>query len=327
MNLDSARELKQMLATGVLANATTGLRAIAAQPMDQADQPPRSLALGIAPAGQGFRLAVRVQKRAMEGSRELAAIIKHAKGEVDVRYIGRVVKRAAVNLRARHRPLIIGCSTGHFKITAGTLGCFVKSRAGGGGLAMLSNNHVLANENAAKKGDAILQQGRFDGGQDPADIVAKLTNFIRLKKRGTNFVDCAFAEIDAGITTANNKLAGLGKLKGLGAAILDAGTKVAKLGRTTALTRGQVTAFELDNVIIGYDIGDLRFDDQIEIDSGTTQPFSMGGDSGSLIVDADLRAVALLFAGADQGGSHGQGVTYANPLHSVLDALKLDLAL
>ena len=53
-------------------------------------------------------------------------------------------------------------------------------------------------------------------------------------------------------------------------------------------------------------------------------PFS---DGGSLIVGRDKRGVALLFAGSDQGGANGQGLTYANPLRAVLDALKADLAL
>jgi hypothetical protein len=100
---------------------------------------------------------------------------------------------------------------------------------------------------------------------------------------------------------------------------------VAKLGRTTGLTRGRVTAFELDNVVVGYDLGNLRFDDQIEIEGAGTDPFSDGGDSGSLIVDSDLRGVALLFAGGDQGGTNGRGLTYANPLQDVLDHLAVDL--
>ena len=51
------------------------------------------------------------------------------------------------------------------------------------------------------------------------------------------------------------------------------------------------------------------------------------GDSGSLITGADLRAVALLFAGSDQGGANGQGLTYANPIRTVLDSLSLKVAL
>ena len=93
------------------------------------------------------------------------------------------------------------------------------------------------------------------------------------------------------------------------------------------MTDGKVTAFEMDNVVVGYDIGDLRFDNQVEIESSEDGPFSDGGDSGSLIVDAEKHGVALLFAGSDQGGSNGQGLTYANPLRAVLDALEVELAI
>ena len=107
--------------------------------------------------------------------------------------------------------------------------------------------------------------------------------------------------------------------------MLDEGDAVAKVGRTTGLTRGRVTAFELDNVEIEFDLGFLRFDGQIEIEGDGDEPFSDGGDSGSLVVNADLCGVGLLFAGGDVGGSNGRGLTYANPLRTVLDALKVDL--
>jgi hypothetical protein len=225
------------------------------------------------------------------------------------------------------RPLLIGCSVGHHQITAGTLGCFVRRRSGEGGLCILSNNHVLANENRGKKGDSILQQGAFDGGKKPDDIVARLVDFARLKRQGINKVDCAIAEITGNPGAKLTKLRGLGNLVGLGDEFIDEGDSVAKIGRTTGLTRGRVTAFELDNVVVGFDIGNLRFDNQIEIEGADDSAFSDGGDSGSLIVSSDKRGIALLFAGSDQGGTNGKGLTYANPLRAVLDALKIDLVL
>jgi hypothetical protein len=180
---------------------------------------------------------------------------------------------------------------------------------------------------ARKKGDAILQPGDLDGGAAPGDVVGTLTAFVRFKPRGRNLVDCAIAALDGKIRSAQTKIRGLGKLAGLGDAFVDEGDAVAKLGRTTGLTRGRVTAFELDNAIVGFDIGNLRFDDQIEIEGAGADPFSDGGDSGSLILSADRRGIALLFAGGDQGGANGQGLTYANPLRAVLDALEVDLAL
>jgi hypothetical protein len=213
-----------------------------------------------------------------------------------------------------------------FKITAGTLGCFVQPRAGGR-VCVLSNNHVLANENRGKKGDAVLQCGAYDGGQVPDDKVAKLQNFVRLKRQGANEVDCAIAALEEGVPADQTKLHGVGKLAGLGDAFLDEGAVVSKIGRTTGLTHGRVTAFELDNVVVGFDIGAIRFDNQIEVEGADDEPFSDGGDSGSLIIGAEKRGVALLFAGSDQGGANGLGLTYANPLRLVLDALKVDLAL
>ena len=52
-----------------------------------------------------------------------------------------------------------------------------------------------------------------------------------------------------------------------------------------------------------------------------------GGDSGSLIVtDNEARnPVALLFAGSNQGGSNGRGLTYANPIDAVLNNLSVRL--
>jgi hypothetical protein len=255
----------------------------------------------------------------------METIRKKAKGEIDVRYIGQVTKRAALPwYQKMTRPLRIGGSIGHFKITAGTLGGFVRSRDDGSVL-ILSNNHVLANENRAKQGDHILQPGVFDGGQDPGQKVGELHRFVKLKKAGANLVDCAVASIDAEIKFDHRTLTGLGKLAGLGDPVLAAADQVGKVGRTTGTTKGHVTAFELDNVVVEYGLGFLKFDNQVEIESADSNPFSQGGDSGSLIVDTGRAAVALLFAGSDQGGSNGQGLTFANPIRPVLEALKVDL--
>ncbi len=89
--------------------------------------------------------------------------------------------RAQQTPRERFRPVIpSGVSIGHYKITAGTLGTLVKDKRTGDVL-VLSNNHVLANSNDALIGDAITQPGPMDGGGNPADIVAKLERFVRLR--------------------------------------------------------------------------------------------------------------------------------------------------
>ena len=296
----------------------------------------RSIALGIAPYGKEFRLAVRVQRQDLLKSPMIEHIIQQARGEADVRFIGRVDKRilrastdAIPWYQANARPLLIGTSIGHFNITAGTIGAFVKRS---GRSYILSNNHVLANEDQASDGDPILQCGKLDGGKDPHDRVAALRHWVRLKKNGANFIDAALAEIDEGISCEPALLQAIvnganRQVQGIGPAFLDEKEVVYKVGRTTGATRGRVTAFDFDELVVNYDAGNLRFDGQIEIEGIGKRAFSAGGDSGSLIVNSDMQAVALLFAGSDTGGSNGLGLTYANPIHTVLKELKADLLL
>ncbi|HEX9875709.1 MAG TPA: hypothetical protein VGC50_03525, partial [Gammaproteobacteria bacterium] len=279
----------------------------------------------IAPAGRrGVVLAVRVQRRALLDSPEVRKIRALARREVDLRYVGRIQKRAAPWYRRRQRPLLIGCSVGHFRITAGTLGCFVHLRGNDAPL-ILSNNHVLANENRGKIGDVILQPGDYDGGAKDHDVVGHLAAFERLRAGRPNDIDAATASLAPKISIGPSNVRSLGKLTGVAPPLGDVGIRVAKVGRTTGLTRGHVTAFELDDVVISFDNGNLRFDDQIEIEGVGSRPFSDGGDSGSLIVNQAGEGVGLLFAGSDQGGSNGTGLTYANPLSTVLDRLGVDL--
>ncbi len=251
-----------------------------------------------------------------------------AKGEVDVRYVGRIRARAKPWYRSKQRPLLIGSSIGFVAsgfIMAGTLGCFVQSGSSSA-LYILSNNHVLADENRYPRGGPITQPGGLDGGKPTADRVAKLTRFIRLELAQTNFVDGAIAKLNSAIQADVHKLRGIGTLAGQRNSDLQVSDVVHKVGRTTGVRHGRVTAFELDGVAVEYDIGVVSFDNQIEIEGAGSRSFSDAGDSGSLIVDEQMRAAALLFAGGDHGGSNGKGLTYANPIAAVLQALKVKLA-
>jgi hypothetical protein len=267
-------------------------------------------------------------------------LTNQAKGEVDIRLVGRIDKRATTSRRVRARrrarssqavwyrvntrPLLIGASVGHVDVTAGTIGAFVQRQ---GVVCLLSNNHVLANEGQAKSGDAILQRARFDGGRPASEAIGQLAHWVPLTSRGANYSDAAVAFVD--VEHDPRRLRDLtGKdrrLKGLGPALIDEGSFVYKIGRTTGPTKGRVTAFDLDNVVVNYDVGNLRFDGQIEIEGVGAGPFSDGGDSGSLIVNSRMEAVALLFAGSDTGGRNGAGLTFANPIHRVLKDLAATL--
>jgi hypothetical protein len=211
--------------------------------------------------------------------------------------------------KGRFRPAPGGVSVGHFKITAGTIGCLVRK---GNALCILSNNHVLANVNAATIGDPTLQPGPFDGGTVPADVIAKLLAFIPINFAAPNKVDCAIAQTSPNLVTPLDK--GYGKIN-LPVVPCQLNLLVSKCGRTTQFTRGRITDCSA-TVRVGYGTaGTPIFQNQIIIQSLTSNPFSAGGDSGSLIVtDRTKQPVGLLFAGST---TH----TIANPISAVLAAL------
>jgi hypothetical protein len=332
MKIESARALKQEIASDVVPPAVAAISAaggfslttFALHKMTRAEP---LVALGVAQGKRrgDVRLAVRLQRHSLERSTALLQDIrKRAKNEVDIRFVGRIAKHALPWYRQRQRPLQPGSSAGHFKITAGTIGAIARERRTGRDV-ILSNNHVLANENDAKKGDAILQPGVFDMGKLPRDLVAKLTRWIDLKPNGANLCDAAIATIVKDIDADPLIYRGIGRLAGVRVAPMTLGMTVSKVGRTTGVTQGRISAIELDKVVIPYDLGMLSFDDQVEIESTGKRPFSARGDSGSLILDEENRGCALLFAGSETGGQNGGGLTYANPIAIVLKRLAIDL--
>lgn len=213
------------------------------------------------------------------------------------------------------RPVPIGVSIGNVgSCSAGTLGARVLK---GGKPYILSNNHVLAEENEASIGSSIIQPGRYDTSPQcstPAGSgIATLSQFIAISFGGNNTVDAAIA------ATTNDNV-GRGTFQG-GYGEPNKVTRTAavnmavqKCGRTTACTRGTVAAVNA-TINVQYTRGVARFVNQVVI-TGRRGAFSKSGDSGSLIVtdDASANPVALLFAG-------GQTTTIGNPIGAVLSAL------
>jgi hypothetical protein len=235
----------------------------------------------------------------------------------DVIETGRFYAFATPIAQKRLRPTRGGCSCGFQAsgfVMAGTLGCLVTD---GSGRFILSNNHVLADENALPLGSPIFQPGLLDNGNASTDKVARLSKFVTIKKLpAKNEVDCAIAAVLTQNLCSPKFLpkVSLGSTTPIAAAV---GMKVHKHGRTTGYTRGQVVDIAAD-VNVGYDFGTARFIDQIIVigDSGS---FSDSGDSGSLIVDRKTKkATGLLFAGSS---SH----TIANHIENVLSQLGVTL--
>jgi hypothetical protein len=228
---------------------------------------------------------------------------------------------------ARVRPALPGFSIGHHDITAGTFGCLVRDirrccckhehhcgchgshEECPGDYLILSNNHVLANSNLASSGDLILQPGAFDGGIYPSDAVGTLERYepIVFGQAGYNLVDAAVAR-PSHSRNVNPAIIGLFLPRGVGQALV--GQRVVKAGRTTQVTSGRVLAVNATVVVGPYAGGGFGVFAQQIITTG----MSAGGDSGSLLMDRDLNAVGLLFAGSAE-------ITIHNHIASVEAAL------
>lgn len=263
----------------------------------------------------------------------------------DVVQIGKV--HAFQNPKARYRPAMPGISIGHYAITAGTFGAVVRDASTNQRL-ILSNNHVLANSNNASKGDTILQPGRADGGKDPQDRIADLERFVKIAWKGGGDDDddkCPIAAFFESLLNALAAMTGsstrLKQVRSTGPNLVDAavakpindeiiedaimnigavsgtreavvGLKVRKSGRTTGYTEGVINTLDA-TIEVGYGSNVAVFEQQI-----LTNDMSDPGDSGSLIVSEDNKAVGLLFAGSTT-------VTVINPISAVLSALNITI--
>lgn len=213
-------------------------------------------------------------------------------------------------------------------ITAGTLGGLVRDNESGQ-VAILSNNHVLADANEATIGDPILQPGPHDGGTFPGDHIANLTRFVPI-----DFTEGAQNRVDAAIATPLNPSDVVWNTRDIGPqtpAVVrhlsdsDLGLYVHKTGRTTEHTQGFVQAV-FATVRVKYDLFQkATFVDQIIVSqSPAEEDFSNGGDSGSLVYDADNRVIGLLFAGSE-GSEESPATTIVNPINFVLSQLNVKL--
>jgi len=224
----------------------------------------------------------------------------------DVKVVGRLVPQA--DPLAKQKPIESAFSVGHVRITAGSLGAIVKK---GSKRYLLSNSHVLANSGKGKPGDKVLYPGPADGGEDPADWIATLSEAVPFTKGGSfvNEVDAALAEIRAE-RLSQVKFAVSKAAVPFAIGVPERDMVVTKRGRTTGVTKGKVIDTDFRFVLNYEGVGKVGFTGQV-----LCERYTEGGDSGSLVVDAGTgKVVGLHFAGAN-GGS------VFNPIQSVIRAL------
>jgi hypothetical protein len=218
----------------------------------------------------------------------------------------------------RVRPAIPGFSVGHFRITAGTLGCLVRKQDDDKSLYILSNSHVLANEGLGSKGDSILQPGKANGGKAPADVLAELDSwepFVFTASSYPNLVDAAIAKVKS----AKNVTSAI-RLIGVPAGVsstLRRGMQVQKTGRTTDRTIGLVKDINYRTALqyrkTATTKGRVGFREQM-----LCTRFTAPGDSGSAVLNMNRQVVGLHFAGSASS-------SIFNRIGHVLSALKVTL--
>ena len=204
----------------------------------------------------------------------------------------------------RVRPVPAGYSVGP-PTWSGTAGLIVINYPAADQLYVLSNNHVLNNDNTTSYTET-LQPGGADGGQSGIDRIGRLDRFIELQKDSDNYLDAATA-----IPLSNSLLdPRYGKRRWVlpGHYVqYRVGWKMVKAGRTTGDV-GEDHDVIVDSVhtdtSVGYGpyggLGTITFKDMSIIKS--SEPVSLGGDSGSVFLRKDDRyACAVNFAGPSNG--------------------------
>lgn len=180
------------------------------------------------------------------------------------------------------RPLVAGCSIGHFgEDKFGTLGPVVTAPDGTRGA--LTCAHVCST------GDIVRQPHKV--GNRIGQVIAD---------RSTNELDAAFIEFDP---DCPSKAAAM-KIGPLSNSISvprpkDLPFAVDLIGACSGRTRGVVIALEFEGTV-NYPDGDRRVSRQLCIESSEDGVFARSGDSGSVVVDGQ-RPVGVLIA-ADEGG-------------------------
>jgi hypothetical protein len=191
---------------------------------------------------------------------------------------------------------------------SGTLGALVTIN---GAKYILSNNHVLNRSDQGSAGDDISQPGLIDNNCQVPRIVGDLSAAPPL---GSN-VDAAVALLRPGTMDSTGFIEDIG-IPSSEIATATVGMSVAKSGRTTGFTTGNVTSTNT-SVSVQYQRGCgggkkfiVSYTNQVVIGGAG---FSAGGDSGSLIVRNNTahNPVALLFAGSSTS-------TIGNPIGEVL---------
>jgi len=207
-------------------------------------------------------------------------------------------------------PMIGGISVGPFDLAIyGTLGVVLETTYGV--RMILSSAHVLASSPHTIHGNHISQPALPHGGHWPeSDAGTYFTGFLGQP----NNIDAALATI-VHRNTIPNEIMHIGQLTGRD--VTFPGDDVAKFGRTTQFTVGKVISDTLTFTVNYQNFGNHIYYNQLRIqDINPIVPFSLPGDSGSIVINEDKEVVGMIMAGGET--ANGSKYTIANPINDIV---------
>ncbi len=202
----------------------------------------------------------------------------------------------------------------------GTFGAVVEDKEGI--RYLLGNNHILARANRGKRGDIIIQPGKHHDG-NRADAIAHLSRFIPVSTKKANFYDAAIAQLLD--QTCSTNINGFGGISSVGQPNFGNVLRL-RYNQSLEQTEGKITTLDVSYRVV-FDERIVSFNSLFEIQAANADPmfhrFSKEGDSGSLIIDKDTRAVVgLLFAAGE--GENGY-FSLACPIEGILNEFNVTL--
>jgi hypothetical protein len=217
---------------------------------------------------------------------------------------------------------------------AGTFGAIVRDESGK--LYGLTNNHVSGACNLAAPGLPILCPGPLDATEESISpfTIGRHSRLLPISEGIPENIDVS-GNVDAAIfeLEPDDQVCSMqGDKYDTPASVAEAqgGWRVEKVGRTTGFTCGTVVGVVPSAMGVAYSVKEygvsktVFFNDVIVVAGENGQPFSKGGDSGSLVVGYDEQgnrhAIGLVFA-----GNEARGQSFIVPLPVVLDKLGVEL--
>ncbi|RPI17243.1 MAG: hypothetical protein EHM58_09970 [Ignavibacteriae bacterium] len=176
----------------------------------------------------------------------------------------------------------------HFRLNGwGTLGGYVDDKLSNLRLA-ISNNHVFGNLNRASINDRI----EYDTGAGIIQIGGFRRMFPLLPPPDVNNVDAAVAWVKDDINLKWIRKKPRGSIRPR------LNMEVYKIGATTGYTEGFISSIALNHRVKYHGAGIFNFVNSIVILGKNGYPFSLPGDSGSLVFKKSTHeAVGMIFAG------------------------------